>query len=130
MYHQDSLYAVSTTGMFDLPKDVFGIFYFRGYSNVGPCPIAARSSNLVISTVHPTLLDSPWFYPNPASNTLTTAQTDLEKVIICDLLGRALISWEKPEQVLSISSLTNGSYILLMQKNGQIFRQNIIVQKM
>ncbi len=130
MYRNDTLYATSPQGIFHLPSGTYGTFYFVGIDEEGQCKWQQKSGLLVLSSTKGTELEQPWFYPNPASNTLTTAQTDLEKVIICDLLGRALISWEKPEQVLSISSLTNGSYILLMQKNGQIFRQNIIVQKM
>ncbi len=130
MYRNDTLYAISPQGIFHLPAGTYGTFYFVGIDEEGQCKWEQKSGLLVLSSTKGTELEQPWFYPNPASNTLTTAQTDLEEVIICDLLGRALISWEKPEQVLSISSLTNGSYILLMPKNGQIFRQNIIVQKM
>lgn len=129
MYFQDSLWAVSTNGIFDLPKDVFGTFYFIGYSNIGPCSIGARSSNLVLSAVHQTLLDNPWYFPNPANYQIETKESGIDKLSLQDGLGRTVFTWKQPAPSLVLPSIVDGLYLLRIEKNKQIYYQKLTISK-
>ena len=60
------------------------------------CPDAVRSDNLVISATHQTLLDKPWYFPNPASYQIETRESGIDKVSLLDLFGTTVFTWDQP----------------------------------
>lgn len=129
MYYQDSLWAISTSGLFNLPKDVFGSFYFIGYTTGDPCPDAVRSDNLVISATHQTLLDKPWYFPNPASYQIETRESGIDKVSLLDLLGTTVFTWDQPTPSLTLPSIVDGMYLLRIEKNKHVYYQKLTLAK-
>ncbi|HMS99605.1 MAG TPA: PQQ-dependent sugar dehydrogenase [Saprospiraceae bacterium] len=130
MYFQDSLWAVSNTGLFDLPKEVFGTYYFIGYTTVGPCPTSARSANLVISAIHETnMLEHPWYFPNPASYQIETKEFGIDKVNLLDALGKTIYTWVQPTPTLNLPVIADGMYLLKIERNKHIYYQKLMLSK-
>lgn len=129
MYFQDSLWAVSGDGIFDLPEGVYGSFYFIGYLSDGPCTITNKSNILVLSGVKGTILSKPWFYPNPASSQIETKETGWQKVSLVDLQGRVLYEWSNHSSTLILPALANGNYWLKIYNQQQIFIQELMIAR-
>ncbi|HRG21781.1 MAG TPA: T9SS type A sorting domain-containing protein, partial [Saprospiraceae bacterium] len=123
-------WAVSNTGLFDLPKEVFGTYYFIGYTTVGPCPTSARSANLVISAIHETnMLEHPWYFPNPASYQIETKEFGIDKVNLLDALGKTIYTWVQPTPTLNLPVIADGMYLLKIERNKHIYYQKLMLSK-
>lgn len=68
---------------------------------------------------------APSFYPNPATQTITFNQ-NVERVIIYDLVGRAIWRNEQPASVIDVSGLIPGIYVLDVN-NGE-FKERLVIK--
>ncbi len=69
--------------------------------------------------------DALAFYPNPATQTITFDEV-VEKVIIYDLIGRAILRNEQPVSVIDVSGLIPGIYIL--DVNSGEFKERLVIK--
>lgn len=69
-------------------------------------------------------------FPNPAKNFLHVNSTEIIKVIsISNLQGQLIKLWETLKQnIVDITELPNGIYVLSIQTNSQIVYQKLIIQ--
>jgi hypothetical protein len=71
-------------------------------------------------------------YPNPAHNELyIEATSEIKSVLISNLLGQVVYSWNGSEKVLSInvSSLSKGMYFVKIATIGDISGMNVITER-
>lgn len=124
MYVNDTLYAISLDGYFELPADLFGSVYFIGYAS--GCP-SGKSEILILSSVKGTQLLKPWYFPNPASTRLESDQINIKEVRLLDYFGREIQKWNQPQTAIELKPLLEGNYLLYIVKEDQVFIQQIVI---
>lgn len=84
-------------------------------------------SNIIVETITPSTSD--WVFPNPARNQITVFATENAQVEVFNILGEKIISkkFTTPTQVLDISNLTAGTYIVKMQDGSVSKYMELIV---
>ncbi len=69
-------------------------------------------------------------YPNPANDYLTLESKDKGSVILYDMMGRVLKTQtiEAGINTISVETLIDGNYILLLQNSKGVFSQRVLIQ--
>jgi len=71
------------------------------------------------------------FYPNPATTDITVvSEQKMDKISVRDITGKVLISIANPntKQVINITDLTSGIYLLESQAGSEINTQKLVVR--
>jgi hypothetical protein len=109
---------ISNIPIIDLDK-----FYATIVSNQQCAPTSPTSSNTltfkVIVSVEKDIIKELSYYPNPSSNLVTVDASEFESVKIYNQLGVMVL--ETKNSQFDISSLTNGVYTLILEKDGYNF---------
>ena len=98
-------------------------FHVPGY---GFCVRCIRKNATVSSRVEKP--ESPWVYPNPAGSSLNVLNPEGKKIIITDLLGQKVLSFNghSPLLMLDISGWSPGIYFLNALGDAEAFTAKII----
>ena len=67
-------------------------------------------------------------YPNPASSELNLSLEDVSRVEIYDLLGKMILSEERPESKINVSSLMQGAYFVKIYTDNDCYTEKFIKQ--
>jgi hypothetical protein len=98
-----------------------GTYYF-GTS----CPSTPSPSTGIISNSPDNV--QPFFYPNPASSSITIPVIEKSRVEICNALGQTVLTSEtEGDQKIDVSSLPNGIYFITLKNSGRSIPQKLVV---
>ncbi len=70
-------------------------------------------------------------YPNPVTNgkvTITTAKNLIKRIVVYDVLGKAVINRILEDQVLDVSSLNSGIYFLKITEDAKTATRKLVVR--
>jgi hypothetical protein len=109
---------------FDSDSNV--IYSTGGQYGSGASVTFATEANLGISDQ---ALSSVVLYPNPASGLVTLVNAQDSNVVIYDLLGKSVLSFEakSAHETINVSGLTRGTYFVSMTQNGYRLVEKLLI---
>lgn len=116
-----------------IPTGTVNVVGIGGEYN-GTAQIFPREANDIttVSAVAQNNIDGFKVYPNPVTNGqvyVTSTSDDNKKVIVYDLLGKAVISTEvNNNQAVDVSTLRSGVYMMKVIENGQVAVRKLMIK--
>ena len=113
-----------------IPSGAIPIVVLVGEFGGNPQVSARSLMDLTLSTE---TFDANQFsvYPNPTSNgfvNITSTTNDVLNVQVFDILGKQVLNQTVSNNVLNVSSLTSGMYILKIAQNGNAITKKLVIR--